>query len=130
MTKEKKQLPKSTFQKLSEAGVLNFESAAGKFSHKRIFPLLLLVAFGFSLQSFIGVRIEKRHYRKGYYVHIWHNPKTKPIHTASESSVVKERKKVPAPPVVQQRQEPQRSSNEKQHQRNVAPVSQARSNDN
>jgi hypothetical protein len=57
---------------------------------------LVLIAFGFSLQSFIGVRIEKRHYRKGYYVHIWHNPKTQPVHAASEKPVAKEVKQTAA----------------------------------
>ena len=57
---------------------------------RKLIVSLILVAFGFSLQSFIGVRIEKRHYRKGYYIHIWRNPKNKPVHTATEKVIVKQ----------------------------------------
>ncbi len=46
----------------------------------KCFLVVLLVLFGFSLQSFNGYRIEKRHYRKGYYIHICHAPKNKPVH--------------------------------------------------
>jgi hypothetical protein len=58
---------------------------------------LVLIAFGFSLQSFVGLRIEKRHYRKGYYIHTWHNPKTQPVHTITQKTVVKQIKQTAAP---------------------------------
>ena len=111
---------------------------------KKIIVSLILVAFGFSLQSFIGVRIEKRHYRKGYYVHIWHNPKTKPVHTVTEKVVVKqaqlrkkssvgqavkkqvnEEKIISAPQPVAQQKEDAPSSDDGDRGRNIAPVSRA-----
>jgi hypothetical protein len=97
---------------------------------RKLIVSILLVTFGFSLQSFIGVRIEKRHYRKGYYIHIWHNPKNKPVHTATEKVVVKQevqqetkQEKIISPqPAAQQKQEAP-TSNDDDRGRNIAPVS-------
>jgi hypothetical protein len=104
-----------------------------KNSLRKIIIGVLLFAFGLSMQSFIGVRIEKRHYRKGYYVHIWHNPKTQPVRATTEKVVVKEEKQV-SKPVAQARKqeaspshEPQRSHDD-QPQRSIAPVSRALDN--
>lgn len=100
---------------------------------RKLIASLILVAFGFSLQSFIGVRIEKRHYRKGYYVHIWHNPKNKPVHTVTEKVVVKQETKQEAKqekiisspqPAAQQKQEAP-PSNDEDRGRNIAPISRA-----
>jgi len=51
---------------------------------KKIAALLLLCSFSLTLvswQSYKGIRIEKRRYRKGYYVHVWKTGKTDPAHT-------------------------------------------------
>lgn len=94
---------------------------------RKIIINVLLLAFGFSMQSFIGVRIEKRHYRKGYYVHIWRNPKTQPVHTTTEKVVVKEEKQESKPPVAQAKKQEVSPSHD-QPQRNIAPISRALDN--
>jgi hypothetical protein len=85
----------------------------------KIIVSALLLAFGFSMQSFIGLRIEKRHYRKGYYVHIWRNPKTQPVRATTKKVVVKEEKQAGKPPAMQE------SRHDDEPQRNAAPVSRA-----
>lgn len=53
----------------------------------------ILVLFGFTLQSFHGVTIKKRHYRKGYYVHICnHKCKVKLEGTTSSGVAVQSEK--------------------------------------
>jgi hypothetical protein len=50
-------------------------------SFKKFSILAVLFVMSFSLMSFHpknNFRIEKRHYRKGYYVDIWKHPKTYP----------------------------------------------------
>lgn len=120
------------------------KNSTARLPGKLIFTIMLLL-FGFSLQSFIGVRIEKRHYRKGYYVHIWHNPclrfsgrqaKTKPVHNTTEKAVVKqevkkevnEEKIISAPQPVAQQKEDAPSSDDGDRGRNIAPVSRANPN--
>lgn len=99
-----------------------------KSAFSKIIISVLLLAFGFSMQSFIGVRIEKRHYRKGYYVHIWRNPKTQPVRTETEKVIVQEVKQVNSPPAQAKREEapPSSAQSQRSHgepQRNIAPVS-------
>src|SRR6187551_2846428 len=89
---------------------------------------IVLIVFGFSLQSFNGYRIEKRHYRKGYYIHICHAPKTKPVYHVTETPTVKEEKPVSNPPEKPSTQQSQReeaptSTDDNERGRNIAPVS-------
>jgi hypothetical protein len=89
---------------------------------------ILLLCFGFSLQSFNGYRIEKRHYRKGYYIHICHAPKTKPVYHANEKPTVKEEKPAsdpPAVPATQQEQQAPTSNDRDEPTKSTAPTSRA-----
>lgn len=94
----------------------------------KIIGCVLLLAFGLSMQSFIRVRIEKRHYRNGYYVHIWRNPKTQPVRAETEKVVMQEVKQVNAPPVAKREEAPPSGaqpvrSHDDEPQRSIAPVS-------
>ena len=82
---------------------------------------LALIFLSFSLQSFSGIQVEKRHYRKGYYVHICHAPKTHPVYseTSREEAEIKPVKEKEAPSREIQQGEDDSPS------RNIAPVSQA-----
>jgi hypothetical protein len=95
----------------------------------KIIAGILLLCFGFSLQSFNGYRIEKRHYRKGYYIHICHAPKPKPVYQANEKSTLKEEKPVSDPPAIpatqQQEQQAPASSDRDEPTRSTAPTSRA-----
>ncbi|HET6992668.1 MAG TPA: hypothetical protein VFJ43_15145 [Bacteroidia bacterium] len=80
-----------------------------KILKNKILFFFLLVVFSFSMQSFrnvSGIQIEKRHYRKGYYVHICHGVKTEPIYTSTVSTSVKQEKPEP----VQEQRSIQRSA--------------------
>lgn len=93
----------------------------------RLTILPMVIAFCFSLQSFKlvdGIQIEKRHYRKGYYVHICHCEKTKPAYTVVASPETKKQKSgaVKSGRIQQQDQE---AGSRTAAQRNNAPVSRA-----
>src|ERR1044071_10451893 len=99
-----------------------------KIGLKKILLSILLLSFSFSMQSFIGVRIEKRHYRKGYYVHIWRNPKTQPARTTTEKVVMQEEKQESKPPVARaskydapSSQDQSQPSHDDEPQRSIAP---------
>ena len=101
-----------------------------KTKHSRFAVGAMLIVFSFSLQSFNGYRIEKRHYRKGYYVHICHKPKTHPVYTgiSKEASMT-------TMAAVEEKEEPLRAGNSPSAgnadegrnapRRNIAPVSMA-----
>ena len=89
---------------------------------------LMAITFCFSLQSFkniSGIQIEKRHYRKGYYIHFIHPVKTEPVYQPDVSSKTKKEK----PAIVQQQKSGQQNAPQRQiqaePQRNM-PTSSAR----
>ncbi len=86
----------------------------------------MAIVFCFSLQSFknvTGIQIEKRHYRKGYYIHIIHGVKTQAVHQAVVDSNVKQEK----PQAIQQQrsidQSPPQNQIDNMPQRNMPPSS-------
>jgi hypothetical protein len=87
------------------------------------FFALALIIFSFLLQSFSGIQIEKRHYRKGYYVHICHEPKTHSVYTGTpKESSPKQAEEKPAGEIQQRENNPPPSSAEVAPERNIAPV--------
>ena len=94
---------------------------------KAIIICPVLFIFSFSLQSFSGIQIEKRHYRKGYYIHICHAPKTHPVYTVAS----KEEVMTNVAPVAQKEEpvraidNPGRKAEINAPAGNIAPVSQA-----
>lgn len=67
----------------------------------------LIILLSFSLMSFHpkkNFRIEKRHYRKGYYVDIWSHPHTQP-QTVAQTSVAVETKQADTPTAANEKSE-------------------------
>ena len=96
---------------------------------RKIIPAALLILFGFSLQSFNGYRIEKRHYRKGYYIHICHNVKTHPVYASTVSTSQKQERPINQEEQrsIQQHAPDRMQRNDNEPSRNInAPVSSAR----
>ncbi|CAN5364263.1 hypothetical protein BH09BAC5_BH09BAC5_29610 [soil metagenome] len=99
----------------------------------RIFLFIFLIPFGLSLQSFNGYRIEKRHYRKGYYIQNCHAPKTKPVyHEVVVNEIVTQKKSVVpvADSPVSIDETPEINNNTGDRIQNDAPVSRAINNSN
>lgn len=88
---------------------------------KTVIACLALIIFSFSLQSFNGIQIEKRHYRKGYYIHICHAPKTHPVYAETSREEVVTNVKAE-----KEKDEPMRAVQQRDDNapaRNIAPVS-------